>query len=281
MYISVDMEGIGGVVSLGHVLSGSKEYERFRKWLTEEVLAVIEGAKEGGASKITVADSHGGMTNILIENLPENVEVITGFPRPICMMHGIWEGYDTVFLIGYHAKKGTRKAIMDHTVAGKVFRRIKINQREASEFYINSLVAGFYDIPVSLVSGDAEICKEARELIPSVKTVVTKWGITRWSAKTKTLKQIKKELQQASKEALETVRGKNIKPLKIDGEVLLELEFYSTDVADIVELIPGAERVDNLTIAFHTKNIIEAYKIIELAMIAGIGMDSLVQRMTR
>jgi len=97
VYISVDMEGIGGVVSLSHVLSGSKEYERFRKWLTEEVLAVIEGAREAGATKITVADSHGGMTNILIEDLPENVEVVSGFPRPICMMHGIWEGYDTAF----------------------------------------------------------------------------------------------------------------------------------------------------------------------------------------
>jgi len=275
------MEGIGGVVSLSHVLSGSKEYERFRKWLTEEVLAVIEGAREAGATKITVADSHGGMTNILIEDLPENVEVVSGFPRPICMMYGIWEGYDTAFFIGYHARKGTRGAIMDHTIAGRIFRYIKINQKETSEFYLNALLAGFYNIPVSLLSGDAAICREAKTAIPGIEVVITKQGITRWSAKTKTLKSIKRELKEAAIRAIKKVRERKIKPLRIEGNIILELGFYSTDTADIVEMIPGAERVDGLTVVFKTKNILEAYKLIELAMIIGIGIDSLVQKMMK
>ncbi|MHA1610017.1 MAG: M55 family metallopeptidase [Candidatus Njordarchaeales archaeon] len=281
VYISVDMEGIGGVVSLSHVLSGSKEYERFRKWLTEEVLAVIEGAREAGATKITVADSHGGMTNILIEDLPENVEVVSGFPRPICMMHGIWEGYDTAFFIGYHARKGTRGAIMDHTIAGRIFRYIKINQKETSEFYLNALLAGFYNIPVSLLSGDAAICREAKTAIPGIEVVITKQGITRWSAKTKTLKSIKRELKEAAIRAIKKVRERKIKPLRIEDNIILELGFYSTDTADIVEMIPGAERVDGLTVVFKTKNILEAYKLIELAMIIGMGIDSLVQKMMK
>lgn len=281
VYISVDMEGIGGVVSLSHVLSGSKEYERFRKWLTEEVLAVIEGAREAGATKITVADSHGGMTNILIEDLPENVEVVSGFPRPICMMYGIWEGYDTAFFIGYHARKGTRGAIMDHTIAGRIFRYIKINQKETSEFYLNALLAGFYNIPVSLLSGDAAICREAKTAIPGIEVVITKQGITRWSAKTKTLKSIKRELKEAAIRAIKKVRERKIKPLRIEDNIILELGFYSTDTADIVEMIPGAERVDGLTVVFKTKNILEAYKLIELAMIIGIGIDSLVQKMMK
>jgi len=60
------LEGIVGVVSLKHVISDSKEYERARKWMTLEVKAAVEAAKEYGVKKIVVADSHGTMINLLI-----------------------------------------------------------------------------------------------------------------------------------------------------------------------------------------------------------------------
>ncbi|MGD1996539.1 MAG: M55 family metallopeptidase, partial [Anaerolineae bacterium] len=58
--ISVDMEGICGVVAGDHVSSDHKEYQRFRKLMTAEANAAIEGALAGGASHIVVNDSHGG-----------------------------------------------------------------------------------------------------------------------------------------------------------------------------------------------------------------------------
>ena len=170
---------------------------------------------------------------------------------------------------------------MDHTIAGRIFRYIKINQKETSEFYLNALLAGFYNIPVSLLSGDAAICREAKTAIPGIEVVITKQGITRWSAKTKALKSIKRELKEAAIRAIKKVRERKIKPLRIEDNIILELGFYSTDTADIVEMIPGAERVDGLTVVFKTKNILEAYKLIELAMIIGIGIDSLVQKMMK
>ena len=269
IFISVDMEGIGGVVSLSHVLSKGGDYQRFRKWMTEEILAVIEGAKNMGATKITIADSHGSMTNLLIEDLPEDVTVITGFPRPLCMVHGIWEGYDVALFLGYHARKGVKGGVMSHTISGRTFSAIRINGEDASEFYLNALVAGFYGVPVALVAGDLEICKEAEGKIRNIETVVTKVGITRFSARTKTLKAIKKELKEKTVRALSKVKKGVIRPIKPGEEILLELKFFDPDVPDLLEYIEKVERKDGVTIQYKARDIIEAYKLIELAMIPG------------
>jgi len=279
VFISVDMEGLGGVVSLSQVLKEGKEYTTFRKWMTEEIKAVIEGIKAGGATKIVVADSHGSMTNLLIEELPEDVEVITGFPRPLCMIHGIWEGYDAAMFVGYHARKGIKGGVLAHTIAGRVFSSIKVNDVEASEFYLNALVAGFYGVPVVLIAGDSEICKEAKIKVPEIETVITKYGITRFSAKTKTLEKIKSELKEKSARALEKVRRGGIKPLRLDGEITVEMRFFDPDLPDILENINGFERLDGTSIQYRAKNIVEAYKMIEIAMIVGIGVNTLIQRL--
>jgi len=101
--ISVDMEGISGVVTGNHVTSTHKEYERFRKLMTAEANAAIEGALAGGATQVVVNDSHGGMANILIEELNPAAELVSGSPKPFGMMQGIGPDVEAVFFIGYHA----------------------------------------------------------------------------------------------------------------------------------------------------------------------------------
>ena len=82
IYISADMEGVTGAVSSAQLGPGGFEYQRFRKFLTEEVIAAIEGAREAGADQILVSDSHGNGQNLLIDELPEDVQVVRSFPRP-------------------------------------------------------------------------------------------------------------------------------------------------------------------------------------------------------
>ena len=108
--ISVDMEGVAGVVAQGHVSSNDKEYERFRKLMTMEASAAVQGALTGGATRVVVNDSHGGMTNILIEELNPAAELISGSPKPYSMMQGIGPDVDAVFFVGYHAASGTGAA---------------------------------------------------------------------------------------------------------------------------------------------------------------------------
>ena len=61
VFISVDMEGITGVVSPEQLGPEGFEYQRFREFMTAEALAAIEGAREAGATQFVVADSHGNM----------------------------------------------------------------------------------------------------------------------------------------------------------------------------------------------------------------------------
>ena len=75
VYISVDMEGVAGVVHEDQTnpidSRVAHEYARFRKLMTLEANAAIEGAEAGGATRIVVNDAHWLMRNLLIEELHE------------------------------------------------------------------------------------------------------------------------------------------------------------------------------------------------------------------
>ena len=94
VYISVDMEGIAGVVSDDQLGPGSFEYERFRQFMTKEALAAVNAAKEAGASEILVSDSHGNGENLLIDQFPKDVRIIRSWPRRLGMMAGIDDSFD-------------------------------------------------------------------------------------------------------------------------------------------------------------------------------------------
>src|SRR2546425_2787543 len=52
------------------------EYARFRRFMTAEANAAIEGALAAGATKIVVNDSHWFMRNLLAEEVHEAAELL-------------------------------------------------------------------------------------------------------------------------------------------------------------------------------------------------------------
>jgi len=64
VYISADMEGVTGVTHPQDVIPGRSRYEQFRRFLTADVNAAIEGAARAGASDFLVNEAHDGMRNI-------------------------------------------------------------------------------------------------------------------------------------------------------------------------------------------------------------------------
>src|SRR5262249_6857307 len=115
VYISADMEGVAGVVSGDQLSPSSFEYERFRGFMTAEVLAAIQGAREAGATQIVVSDSHGNGENILIERLPDDVTLVRSWPRPLMMMQGIDSSFAAAVFIGYHASTTNTAGVRAHT----------------------------------------------------------------------------------------------------------------------------------------------------------------------
>jgi D-amino peptidase len=70
---------------------------------------------------------------------------------------------------------------MAHTYTGSIFS-LEINGRSLGEIGVDAAIAGHYNVPVILLTGDRAACEEARDLISGIETVVVKEGISRSAA---------------------------------------------------------------------------------------------------
>jgi len=260
VYISADMEGATGVTGMEDVMSEKPAYERFRKLLTLDVNAAIEGAIESGAKSVVVNEAHGNKNNILIEELHSEAEMITGRTRFLCMMEGIDKSFDAVFLIAYHARAGTQAAVLNHTISGSQIYNLRLNGKLIGELGLSTLIAGYHDVPVVLVSGDDKVCKEAIEFIGNIETVQVKEGIDRYVAKCLTPAKTSKMIKASANKALKNLG--NYKAVKLNGPVKVEIDFMNTAMAASAALIPSIKRESSRTISYVSDNIIDAYKLI-------------------
>jgi D-amino peptidase len=174
VFISVDMEGLAGVVTSGDVGGTSGDYQYFRKVMAEEANAAIDGALRAGATEVLVRDSHGAKQNILPGDLDPRARLLRGASTgPKNMMEGIDSTFAAVVFIGYHAKAGTPNAILEHTSNGNVID-FSINGVSLPEGGYNALVAGLYGVPVVFVAGDQAVVTQIRGLLGSVDGVAVK-----------------------------------------------------------------------------------------------------------
>lgn len=265
VYLSADMEGITGVVDREHTLRDGKEHERARKLMTHEVNAAVEGALEAGAKEIIVNDAHATGRNIVPEELNENAQLITGSPKPLSMMQGIDSSFNAVFFVGYHAMRGSYKGILEHTYHGSVISDIFFNGKRFGETAMNAALAGYFKVPVVLVTGDQSVTEEARQLLGKVETVIVKEGIGRTAARCLSPIRARSLIKAGAKKALQKV--KTFKPFAIEPPINVETIFINAGMADMAEMIPGAKRKDGRTVSFTTSDYLEAYKATR-AMIA-------------
>ena len=176
IYISVDMEGATGIVHREQLSPGGEDYERSRKLLMGDVNAAVEGAVEAGATDVLVNDAHGTMRNLLIEDLSEHAELISGpwTNKPLCQAECADQGFDLGFLVGYHARSNTPRGLLAHTWVGKLIHGVIVNGRVVGETAINAGVLGAYGVPVGLVTGGADLVAEAAEALPEALAVAVK-----------------------------------------------------------------------------------------------------------
>jgi D-amino peptidase len=259
IYISADIEGISGVVNGSFTSQKEYDYARARKLMTDEVNAAVSGAKLAGAEEILVNDSHGPMTNILIEDLDEDVRLISGSKKLLGMMEGIDSTYDGAMLIGYHARHNT-SGTLAHSYYGIVVSEIKINGRVVGEFEFNSMMAGYYGVPVVFVSGDDVLSSQVKEFNPDIETLIVKKARSRYSAESIQLKKVHRLLQGNIQKTL-SEKLKSIKPCIVEGKVELEMAFLNSGMAEATLFIPGVEMVAPNRVSYTAKDILEAYKM--------------------
>jgi D-amino peptidase len=177
VFISIDMEGLAGVVTASDVNSSGPDYGHFRSIMAGEANAAIDGAFRAGATDVLVRDSHGAKQNLLPADLDPRARLLRGATTgPRNMMEGIDETFGAVVFVGYHAKAGTADAILAHTSTGNVVD-FSINGVSLPEAGYNALVAGLSDVPVVFVAGDQAFVDQARRLLGPVEAVAVKRAV--------------------------------------------------------------------------------------------------------
>jgi len=260
VYISVDMEGVAGVAHEDQTdptdPRHAAEYARSCRLMTGEANAAIEGALAAGATAVCVSDSHWLMRNLIADELHEAAELISGSPRLYSMVEGIDGGFDVAMFIGYHARAGTRNAIIDHTYTDRVYE-VRVNGTPFGEVGLNAALAGAFGVPVSLVSGDRALATEVRELLgEQVETVVVKEPLGRYAARSVAPAIARRRIHDGAKRALSHHHA----PFTVTLPVTVSVDFARSHMAEMAALVPGSRRTAGRTVEYSHDDYREAFK---------------------
>ena len=223
VYIMTDMEGISGVCRKGHVSGGDPLYAAGRRYMTWDINACIEGCFDGGATEVVAHDCHGGSGNILWDELDPRGQYVIGPPGG--RRFDAIETFDGLILLGYHAMAGTREAILEHTMASRVWQNFWLNGRKCGEIGIDSAIAGEHGVPTIMVSGDDKTCREAEEFIPGVVTAPVKTGLALEGGRLLSVKAAHRLIAERAAQAVQSIGS--IEPIRTEPPVTMRLEYVS------------------------------------------------------
>jgi len=261
VFISVDMEGVSGLIHWDETGSPGPDYGLFRKLMTAEANAAIAGALEAGATEIVVRDAHDSARNILPDALRPEARLIREWNGPLSMMEGIDKTFDAVVFVGNHARAGTPNAVLKHTMSLSLYDVI-LNGVRLPEAGWNAMIAGHFDVPVVFLSGDSAICKQIREIVGEIETVAVKEGLGRAASMIHPVK-AQEMIQKGVAAALRNLKA--YKPYKPSPPYKLEIVFSDENLAHRASWVPGAERTGERSVAFTSNDLMEIIKYFRLA----------------
>ena len=264
IYISVDMEGVVGVVSGEQLSPGGFEYERFRGFMTAEVNTAIEAARAAGATEFLVSDSHGNGQNLLIDRLPDDVKVVRSWPRELGMMEGIDESFDGVMFLAYHASTNSTGGVRAHTMSSANVTSVKLNGIILGEGGMNAAIAGHFGVPVILVSGDDVAVAENQAVIGDIEGAVVKWAHGFHSATTLTPAAGYEVIRARTTSAIERID--EFDPYVLETPIELELGLKHYQPVELLDYLPGVERVDSHTIRFVGEDMVAISRFLRVAL---------------
>lgn len=271
--ISVDMEGISGIVDGSMTGRDKHDYGKGRALMVADVNAAIDGILEvDPEAEIVVSDAHGGMINIEPEELNEAAVLVRGTPKPLTQMAGIDDSFDAAMFVGFHSKKGTLHGVLSHTISGRSIESITINGTEVGETAINAAIAGHYGVPVAFVAGDKTTTLEAKALNPEIEVAAVKEAIGRTAAKCLHPAKARKLIKENAAKGLRKL-GK-MKPFTFDPPVEVVVRFTNARMADAVEFMPSAERLDGKSVRFVQDDFVKAFGAIRASIFIASAVSS-------
>ncbi|MFJ9886559.1 M55 family metallopeptidase [Streptomyces sp. NPDC091287] len=262
--ISVDMEGISGIVHSSETNPERYDYQRGRELMTAEANAVIAGVLDAEpTAEVLVADAHGTFRNLLPERLDRRARLVRGKPRALNMLAGLDEGTDAALFVGYHVRAGEGPGVLAHTMNGEILD-VRVAGRSLGETGLNAAMAGHLGVPVVLFSGDDAACAEMTGLVPGTVTVAVKEALGMAAAVTLHPEEARDRLRGAAADAV--TRRAAIEPLTLAPAPLdVEVDLASPHTIDLATLVPGVSRAGGArTVTFTSPDYATAYRLILL-----------------
>lgn len=258
--ISVDIEGVSGIVHEDEIAEGHREYEKYGQgWVTGDTNAAVEGALAAGADYVVVNDSHGkAKRNIIYDQLHPEAYLIRGGPtQPLHFLEGLEPGFSAVALVGWHGKIGSA-GVLSHAYSATQYRDIRVNGRSIGEIGFAVGVAGAMGVPVVFISGDDVACRELQDFEPNAATAVVKKAIDRNVALCLPQRKARDLITTGIRAALENVKA--FRPYVWEPPYTLEVETQATIVARQFLKIPGVEYDNRLTVRYTCNDFLELYR---------------------
>ncbi|MEU5287085.1 M55 family metallopeptidase [Streptomyces sp. CA-278952] len=264
LLISVDMEGVSGIVHPSETNPERYDYQRGRELMTADANAVVAGVLDADpTAEVLVADAHGTFRNLLPEQLDRRARLVRGKPRALHMLAGLDEETDAALFVGYHVRAGEGPGVLAHTMNGEILD-VRVAGRSLGEIGLNAAMAGHLGVPVVLLSGDDAACAEMTDLVAGTVTVAVKEALGMASAVTLHPEEARDRLRRAAADAV--TRRASIEPLTLAPAPLdVEVDLATPHTIDLATLVPGVSRAGGArTVTFTSPDFATAYRLILL-----------------
>ena len=276
VYLSVDMEGIAGVSHPNPTARTDSGYADAVRLMVGETNAAVDGALAAGATDVLVNDSHGGMYNLTPADIHPQARLLQG-QKAWSMVAGAerptdgrdWEPFDVALFVGYHARAGHGTGTIAHTFSGRPVET-RLNGRPTGEYGLNGAALGSWGIPVGMVTGDDALAAEVAEWLPWAERVVVKQGHGTNAAASLHPERARALIGEAAERAVRRAAAGELKPLRLDPPVVIEVEYRRGVEADFAAIVPGAERVGDRGVRFEAPDAVTVYR----GFLAGVRLAS-------
>ena len=244
--VRCDIEGVTGVVSYQQAEPGKPEYAFGHRMFMSDLLALLEGLREGGADEVVVYDEHYYGRNIDLDALPAFATAICGKPpyRPD-WAGGLDASFTGVVLLGFHAKSGTEGGLLPHSYELDI-RELRLNGTSVGEIGMEAAIAGDFDLPVLMVVGDSAGVAEADSLLPGTAGVVVKEALGGTGALCYPVAVTSERIREAAARAVAS--PPLVEPYRLSPDVCLEVELNDGPYLDNVRRLYGDSMVGESTL---------------------------------
>jgi len=247
VYISVDVEGVAGIVDWEQCLAGGDDYALGRDLLLGEVNSAIDGAVAAGATEILVNDGHSVMRNLPPAALGARASYLSGRFKPLYMMEGLDASYDAIVCLGYHAAM-TTPGVLSHTYNPRAIADVRLNGTVTGEAGLNALVAQHHGVPVAVITGDQYVGPEAAPFCPGIAAIEVKRSVSRYAAEHLHPDTARERIRDGVADALSSVG--DLAPPAIELPATIQVELVSPDMSEQATWIGGVTRLDARTVSF-------------------------------